>query len=75
MLWLEILVNDAIEWTAMPQSSVQEAYRLACRWYTRYRTMVSSLVRRSPLPEDQGDVDDCLYRQFAEALDFAHTHS
>lgn len=74
VLWLEILVNDAIDWTALPHPAVQESYCTACRWYTRYRTLVSSLAPRTPLPEDRGHIDDRLYRQFAEALDFVHAH-
>lgn len=74
ILWLEILVNDAIDWTSLPHPLVQEAYRTACRWYTKYRTLISSLVPRAPLPEDLGLIDDRLYRQFAEALEFAHAH-
>lgn len=74
ILWLEILVNDAIEWASLTHPLVQQAYRTACRWYTRYRTLISTLVPRAPLPEDQGLIDDRLYRQFAEALEFAHAH-
>jgi hypothetical protein len=74
ILWLEILVNDAIDWTSLAHPLVQQAYRTACRWYTKYRTLISSLVPRAPLPEDLGLIDDRLYRQFAEALEFAHDH-
>ncbi len=75
ILWLEILVNDAIDWTTLAHPLVQEAYRTACRWYTRYRTLVSGLVSRAPLPEDRGRIDERLYRQFAEALEFVHAHA
>lgn len=74
ILWLEILVNDAIDWTTLDHPLVHEAYRTACRWHTTYRTLISSLVSRTPLPEDRGLIDDRLYRQFAEALEFAHAH-
>lgn len=74
VLWLEILVNDTIDWTSLTEPLVQQAYCTACRWYTRYRTLISSLVPRAPLPEDDGLIDDRLYRQFAEALEFAHAH-
>jgi hypothetical protein len=74
ILWLEILVNDAIDWTNLVHPLIQPAFLTACRWYTRYRSLVSSLVTRAPLPEDQGLIDDRLYRQFAEALEFVHTH-
>jgi hypothetical protein len=74
ILWLEILVNDAIDWTTLTHPLVQPAYRTACRWYTKYYTVVSSLISRTPLPQDRGLIDERLYRQFAEALDFAHAH-
>ncbi|CUS35856.1 hypothetical protein [Candidatus Nitrospira nitrificans] len=75
ILWLEILVNDSIEWTALRQPLVREAYETACRWHTRYRTLVSGLVSRAPLPEDHGPIDERLHRQLAEALEFAHAHA
>ncbi|NOU11395.1 MAG: hypothetical protein HOO98_15460 [Nitrospira sp.] len=75
ILWLEILVNDSIEWTALHDPHVQEAYETACRWYTRYRSLVSGLVSRAPLPENHGPIDERLHRQLAEALEFAHAHA
>lgn len=75
ILWLEILVNDTIDWPALRSPCVQEAYRTACRWHTRYRTLVSSLVSRAPLPEDHGPIDERLHRQFAEALEFVCAHA
>jgi len=75
ILWLEILVNDSTDWIARRDPLVQEAYGTACRWYTRYRTLISGLVSRTPLPEDHGPIDERLHRQFAEALEFAHAHA
>jgi hypothetical protein len=75
ILWLEILVNDSIEWTALRDPLVQEAYETACRWYTSYRTLVSGLVSRAPLPENHGPIDERLHRRLAEALEFAHAHA
>lgn len=75
ILWLEILVNDSIEWTVLRHPQVQEAYGTACRWYTRYRTLITGLVSRAPLPEDHGPIDERLHRQLAEALEFAHAHA
>jgi|SRR5687768_6336951 hypothetical protein len=74
ILWLEILMNDAIDWTNLTHPLIQPAYQTACRWYTTYRILVSSLVSRTSLPEDRGIIDNRLYRQFAEALEFVHTH-
>ena len=75
ILWLEILVNDSIEWTALPHPLVPEAYETACRWYTKYRSLVSGLVSRVPLPENHGPIDERLHRQLAEALEFSHAHA
>lgn len=75
ILWLEILVNDSIEWTTLRHPLVEPAYETACRWYTKYRTLVSGLVSRVPLPENHGPIDERLHRQLAEALEFAHAHA
>ena len=51
ILWLEILVNDHLDlspWTSDP--SVQKSYQMACRWYTHYRRLLTSLLDREPLP-------------------------
>lgn len=74
ILWLEILVNDAIDWPALTHPAVPQAYETACRWYTTYRSLVSGLMSRAPLPADPGPLDERLYRQFAEALEFVHAH-
>ena len=75
MLWLEILVNEHLDlspWTSDP--SVQEAYRTACRWYTHYRRLLTSLLGRTPLPSDKGPIDYRDYRAFAEVLSFVCAH-
>jgi hypothetical protein len=75
ILWLEILVNDAIDWATLTHPLVQQAYQTACRWHTHYRSLISRLASRLPLPEDDGLIDERLYRQFAAALEFAHAHA
>jgi hypothetical protein len=75
LLWLEILVNDALDltpWRDRPE--VIAAYTKACRWYTTYRTLVSSLITRTPLPTDTGPTDPKDFRVFAEALRFVADH-
>jgi hypothetical protein len=75
MLWLEILLNDRIDlvpWQSEP--AVQTAYRTACRWYTRYRRLITFLEDRAPLPLDAGPIDSRDYRAFAEALSFVYAH-
>jgi hypothetical protein len=75
ILWLEILVNDQLDLTPwLSDQAVQEAYRCACRWYTRYRRLVTFLIERTPLPFDTGPIDDRDYRAFAEALCFVCAH-
>lgn len=75
VLWLEILVNDRLDltpWQADPV--VQHAFHTACRWYTHYRRLITSLFDRAPLPLDPGPIDYRDYRVFAEALSFAYAH-
>jgi hypothetical protein len=76
LLWLEILVNDRLNlepWMNRPE--VQEAYAKACRWYTTYRSLISAVLVRAPLPRQPGPVDFREYRVFAEALRFAADHN
>jgi hypothetical protein len=75
MLWLEILINEHLDlssWTSEP--SVQQAYQTACRWYTHYRRLLTSLLGRTPLPADPGPIDYRDYRAFAEVLSFVCAH-
>ena len=75
VLWLEILVNDQLDlvpWRSDP--AMQLAYQTACRWYTQYRRVLSSLFERTPLPGDSGPIDFRDYRLFAEAVYFAYAH-
>jgi hypothetical protein len=75
LLWLEILLNDQLDltpWQSDP--AVQEAYQTACRWYTQYRSLLTDLFHRAPLPADHGSIDFRDYRTFAEAVYFAYAH-
>lgn len=75
LLWLEILLNDDLDlttWHNRPE--VVAAHAKACRWYTAYRTLITSLVPRSPLPADNGPTDPKDFRVFAEALRFVADH-
>lgn len=75
LLWLEVLVNDRLDLTPwLERREVQEAYQKACRWYTTYRSLIATLLSRSPLPDDFGPVDPREYRLFAEAIRFVATH-
>ena len=75
VLWLEILLNDQLNltpWQSDP--AMQQAYQTACRWYTQYRRVLTSLFDRAPLPSDSGPIDFRDYRMFAEAVYFAYAH-
>ena len=75
ILWLEILVNEHLDlssWTSDP--AVQQAYQTACRWYTQYRRLLTSLLGRTALPPDNGPIDYRDYRAFAEVLSFVCAH-
>lgn len=75
LLWLEILVNDRIDLTPWRgREEVKEAYVKACRWYHTYRSLIDSVVGRSPLPYEPGAVDPRDYRVFAEVLQFVAHH-
>ncbi len=75
VLWLEILLNDQLDLTPWQNDpAVQEAFRIACRWYTHYRRLLTYLFDRAPLPIDSGPIDFREYRTFAEAVYFAYAH-
>jgi hypothetical protein len=75
ILWLEILVNDQLDLSPFSdRADVRDAYQKACRWYTAYRTLISSLLSRTHLPVDLTPIDLREHRTFAEALRFVSDH-
>ncbi|THJ24741.1 MAG: hypothetical protein CAF45_004165 [Nitrospira sp. CG24E] len=75
LLWLEILVNDQLDLTPwLHDTAVQAAYQKACRWFTTYRSLITTLVVRTPLPPDPGPIDQRDYRTVMEALRFVSAH-
>jgi len=75
VLWLEILVNDQLDLTPwLHHTGVQSAYQKACRWFTTYRTLITALIARTPLPLDSGPIDQREYRTVMEALRFVSAH-
>ncbi|MBI5193575.1 MAG: hypothetical protein HZA08_09070 [Nitrospirae bacterium] len=73
LLWLEILVNDDIPWEDyLNIPEINNAYQKACIWYTNYKTMLHTVVKRKPLMNlnIMGKVDDREYRKFVEVLNF-----
>ncbi|MCA9471073.1 MAG: hypothetical protein MRJ96_09270 [Nitrospirales bacterium] len=76
LLWIEILLNEHLPLTPWENHpAVQQAHDKACRWYTTYRTLVDSMVPRTPLPHNANPIDYREYRVFAEALQFAAAHA
>jgi hypothetical protein len=76
LLWLEILVNDQLDLAPWRErEEVREAYAKACRWYHTYRSLIDSMLARSPLPYEPGPVDPRDYRVFAEVLQFVTDHA
>jgi hypothetical protein len=76
LLWLEILVNDQLDLAPwLDREEVREAYAKACRWYHTYRSLINSVLARSPLPHETGPVDRREYRVFAEVLQFVADHA
>ena len=76
LLWLEILFNDKLDLTPWhTHQDISVAYRKACLWYNTYRSVIDSLLSRSPLPTQAGSLDSRDYRTFAEALRFVASHN
>lgn len=76
LLWLEILVNEHLDlapWEQHP--AVQQAHEKACQWFTTYKSLINSMIVRSPLPRNSHPIDFREYRVFAEALRFATPHA
>ncbi len=70
-MWLEILFNGTLHLTPWRlHQEVSAACRKACLWYNTYRSLIDSLLARSPLPTQAGSVNSRDYRTFAEALRF-----
>lgn len=71
ILWLEILFNDHISWESyLHVPEIKMAYDNACIWYSNFKTLVDSVVKRRPLRKVEGKIDDREYRRFLEVLNF-----
>jgi len=74
LLWIEILFNDHISWEDhLDIPEIKMAYDKACVWYSNFKTLLDSTVKRRPLRKVKGKIDDKEYRRFLEALNFV-TH-
>ncbi len=72
LLWLEILLNGDFPWEAYRDlSEVEVAFEKARIWYAHYKTMITGLVGRPPLPYKTGEIDEREIRTFQEAIYFA----
>ncbi len=75
LIWLEILLNPELDWTTLAHDPrLHEAFQKACRWFTRYRRLVTSFIPQLDLPRDDGPIDARDRRVFVEALRFVSTH-
>lgn len=71
MLWLEILLNDKIEWERLFDiTEVKSAYDKACLWYGSFSGLIGGFIDRKPLRRKKGKVDLREYRKLIEALNF-----
>jgi hypothetical protein len=71
LLWLEVLFNDRLDEAALLRHPKgREAFDIACRWYTQFRSLIQFIAPRSPLPSNDGPLDYRHYRTFIEALHF-----
>lgn len=71
MLWLEVLFNDKLDQTSLLQHpGGREAFDIACRWYTQFKSLIQFIAPRSPLPVNNEPLDYRQYRTFLEALRF-----
>jgi len=75
LLRLEIFVNDQLDLTPFQNNPVlRESYSKACRWYTSYRSVLTAILSRTPLPHDPGPIDFREHRTFPNALCFFVGH-
>ena len=71
LLWLEILLNDSINWKKkMARRHIRTSFRKAGRWYGSFKSLIAAHIRRRPLPVPPGPIDAREYRQLLEALAF-----
>ena len=71
LLWLEILFNDQVSWEEyFDRSEIRDAYKKACVWYGKFKTMIGLYIQREPLKGQTGTIDEKDYRKFLEALNF-----
>lgn len=72
MLWLEILFNDEVDWEKemAHDENVKTAYRKACAWYGKFKTIMDAVVKRKPLSPQKGTIEEKEYRKFMEVVNF-----
>lgn len=70
VLWLEILVNDNINWEFYINNPlIRKNYLKASKWYSNFKTLLEICgINRKPLKTFSGKVDMRDYRKFIEVL-------
>ncbi len=70
ILWLEILVNDSINWEVyLNNPIIRKNYFKASKWYNNFKTLLEICkINRKPLKTVTGKVDMRDYRKFLEVL-------
>lgn len=76
ILWLEVLFNDRLDEAALLRHPKgREAFDIACRWHTQFRSVIQFIAPRAPLPSNDGPIDYREYRTFIEALHFVSSNA
>ena len=72
LLWLEILLNDAIQWKdEQSRPGVKIATDKARRWYGHFKSLLAAhRIRQRSLKPLAGKIDFRDYRRFLEAVHF-----
>ena len=69
----EILLNDRLNLGPWKNhGDIQSAFRKAYSWYCTYKSLIHSMITRTPLPPQQDNVDFRDYRTFAKDLRVCH---
>ncbi|OGB90874.1 hypothetical protein A2625_07535 [candidate division WOR-1 bacterium RIFCSPHIGHO2_01_FULL_53_15] len=68
LLWLEILLNDGINWQ---KKAPKAQFKKARIWFTHFKTLITGLTHRRALKPISGKLDYRDHRKFLEGLYFA----
>jgi hypothetical protein len=65
LLWLEILLNDGINWQ---KKAPKAQFNKARLWFTHFKTLITGLTHRRSLKPISGKLDYRDYRKFIKGL-------